>query len=69
MELKLKSIRVIEAIYNEETKKHKPGEILHKESPNEKMSACELEQLKLNLSIKHNVPIHFVHCDFEVIEN
>ena len=67
--IRLLAIRVIEAICNEETKKYKPGKFLFKEKTNLKMTMTELEFIKMELSKTYKVPIHFIHCDFEVIEN
>lgn len=69
MKLKLKAIRVIEVLTNENTGKIRGGKFLFKDKPNEIMSGCEMEQMVLNLAEKYNVPKSFVHCDFEVIEN
>jgi hypothetical protein len=67
--IKLLSVRVVEAICDEESGKIKPGKFLCRQQPNEKMTAEQLNFLKSELAAKYNTPQHFVHCDFEIIEN
>ena len=67
--IKLLAIRVVEVIYNEETGKCKAGKFLHKEKTDLKITMHELEYIKSELSKKYNVATHFIHCDFEIIEN
>lgn len=67
--IELLAIRVVEAIYEEENKKPKAGKFLYKEKTNLKITIEELEFIKSELSKKYNTPLHFIHCDFEIIEN
>lgn len=67
--IKLLAIRVVESIYEEDNKKPKAGKFLYREKTNLKITIEELEFLKSKLSNKYSTPLHFIHCDFEIIEN
>lgn len=67
--IKLLAIRVVEAIYEEGNKKPKAGNFLYREKTSLKITVEELEFLKSELSNRYNTPLHFIHCDFEIIEN
>jgi hypothetical protein len=67
--IKLLAIRVVESIYEDGSKKPKAGKFLYKQSPNLMMTTDLLNNLKLVYSNYFNTPLHFVHCDFEIIEN
>jgi len=67
--IEILAIRVVEAIYEEKTKKPKAGKFLYREKVSLKTTVEELELLKSYLSKKYNTPLLFVHCDFEIIES
>lgn len=67
--IKLLAIRVVESIYDKESGKTKAGKFLYRQQPNQKMTIDELNFLKSELAAKYKTPLHFIHCDFEVIKN
>ena len=66
MRVKLKAIRVIEAIKTDD--KVKMGDYIKKEVVNQYMDYNEMLKVRTKLANEYNVPLWFVECDYEIVE-
>lgn len=65
--IRLLAIRVVESIYEEGNKKPKAGKFLYREKTDFMTTVEQLNIIKTALSKFYNTPLHFIHCDFEII--
>lgn len=66
MRVKLKAIRVIEAIKTDD--KVKMGDYIKKEVVNQYMDYNEMLKIQSELANEYNVPLWFVERDYEIVE-
>lgn len=66
MRVKLKAIRVIEAIKTDD--KVKMGDYIKKEVVNQYMGYDQMLKIQSELANEYNVPLWFVERDYEIVE-
>ena len=66
MRVKLKAIRVIEAIKTDD--KVKMGDYIKKEVVNQYMDYNEMLKVRTKLANEYNIPLWFVECDYDIVE-
>ena len=66
MKVKLKAIRVVEAIKTDD--KIKMGNYIKKEVVNQHMDYNEMLKICTKLASEYNVPLWFVECDYDIVE-